>query len=153
MIAGFQGVTKDLEITTLGRGGSDTSAVALAVALDAQYCEINTDVDGVYSCDPRVVPGAKRAECLDFEVALEMASLGSKVLHSRCVELGAKFNMPIFVRNTFNPDESIGTKIMSFSEKERIEAPVVSGVTLQRQVAKVSIQGLHSFRGGCCRCF
>ena len=142
VIAGFQGVTKDLEITTLGRGGSDTSAVALAVALKSEYCEINTDVDGVYTADPRVVKGAKMAEHLDFEVALEMASLGSKVLHSRCVELGAKNKMPIFVRSTFNEDESIGTKIMSYSAKERLEAPVVSGVTLDRDVVKISLEGL-----------
>lgn len=142
VIAGFQGVTREMEITTLGRGGSDTSAVALAVAIGAQYCEINTDVDGVFTADPRVVHTARRAEELDFEVALEMASLGSKVLHSRCVELGAKYKMPIFVRDSFNPDESIGTKIMNFDERQRIEAPVVSGVTLDRNVIKVTIDHL-----------
>lgn len=142
VIAGFQGVTKDFEITTLGRGGSDTSAVALAVALGAHSCEINTDVDGVFTADPRIVPHAKRVDCLDFEMALEMASLGSKVLHNRCVELGAKYKMPLFVRSTFNSQDNLGTKIMNFSAKEKLEAPVVSGVTLDRDVVQLALRGL-----------
>jgi aspartate kinase len=146
VVAGFQGVTEDLSITTLGRGGSDTSAVALAIAVNAAFCEINTDVDGVFTCDPRVVPEAKLIESMDFETALEMASLGSKVLHPRCVELGAKFSMPIIVRNTFTPDNHRRTKIMSQqqfrADDQHLEEPNVSGVTLDRDVAKITLIGL-----------
>jgi len=142
VVAGFQGVTETLEITTLGRGGSDTSAVALAIAVDASFCEINTDVDGVFTCDPRIVSSAKLIEEMDFEVALEMASLGSKVLHPRCVELGAKFQMPIVVRNTFTPNDHRRTRVMNLSDKSNLEAAVVSGVTLDRDVAKITLLGL-----------
>lgn len=142
VVAGFQGVTETLEITTLGRGGSDTSAVALAIAVDAGFCEINTDVDGVFTCDPRVVPASRLIEEMDFEVALEMASLGSKVLHPRCVELGAKFQMPIVVRNTFTPNHHRRTCVMTLSDKSNLEAAVVSGVTLDRDVAKITLLGL-----------
>jgi len=142
VIAGFQGVNANNEITTLGRGGSDTSAVALAVALKSAFCEINTDVDGVFTADPRVVANAKLINTLDYEVALEMASLGSKVLHPRCVELGAKWNMPIVVRNTFTADEHQRTRIMPNSETIAIEALVVAGVTVDRSVAKIALSGL-----------
>jgi len=142
VIAGFQGVTDDMELTTLGRGGSDTSAVALAVALQAAFCEINTDVDGVFTADPRLVPEARLIEALDYEVALEMASLGSKVLHPRCVELGAKFKMPLIVRNTFTPDEHRRTRIMVHSEASAIEALVVAGITTDRNIAKLTLSGL-----------
>jgi aspartate kinase len=142
VVAGFQGVTESLEITTLGRGGSDTSAVALAIAVDAAFCEINTDVDGVFTCDPRIVPASRLIEDMDFEVALEMASLGSKVLHPRCVELGAKFQMPIVVRNTFTPNDHRRTRVMNLNDKTNLEAAVVSGVTLDRDVAKVTLLGL-----------
>ncbi|MES2744144.1 MAG: aspartate kinase, partial [Bdellovibrionota bacterium] len=147
VVAGFQGVTGDGEITTLGRGGSDTSAVALAVALNASFCEINTDVDGVFTADPRVVPDARLEPEMDFEVALEMASLGSKVLHSRCVELGAKYSMPIVVRNTFKPNNHPRTLIMNFSAERKLEAPVVSGVTMDKNVVRVSLHNLPT-RGG-----
>ncbi len=139
VVAGFQGMNHEMEITTLGRGGSDTSAVALAVALKAKFCEINTDVNGVYSADPRYISEAKLIPKMDYEVALEMASLGSKVLHSRCVELGAKFSMPITVRNSFKDDDSERTVIMNFSEKEALESPVISGVSLDHAVARISI--------------
>lgn len=142
VVAGFQGMTGDREITTLGRGGSDTSAVALAVALEASFCEINTDVDGVFTADPRIVPDARLETEMDFEVALEMASLGSKVLHSRCVELGAKYSMPIVVRNTFKPNDHPRTLIMNFSPERKLEAPVVSGVTLDKKVVRVSMHNL-----------
>lgn len=147
VVAGFQGVTGDMEITTLGRGGSDTSAVALAVALDAAFCEINTDVDGVFTADPRIVPDARLVGEMDFEVALEMASLGSKVLHSRCVELGAKYHMPIVVRNTFMPNDQPRTFIMNFSNERKLEAPIVSGVTLDKNVVRISLHNLPA-RGG-----
>ena len=139
VVAGFQGVTKDMTITTLGRGGSDTSAVALACALEAAFCEINTDVDGVFTADPRIVSTARLIESMDYETALEMASLGSKVLHPRCVELGAKFQMPLIVRNTFTPDDHQRTRIMAVQE---IESLVVSGVTLDRNIARLTITGL-----------
>lgn len=144
VVAGFQGVTESMDITTLGRGGSDTSAVALAIAIGAGFCEINTDVDGVFSCDPRIVGAAQLIEKMDFEVALEMASLGSKVLHPRCVELGAKFQMPIVVRNTFTPDDHRRTCVMNFASLSDLEAPAVSGVTLDRDVAKITLNNLPS---------
>jgi aspartate kinase len=143
VIAGFQGVTGDNEITTLGRGGSDTSAVALAVALKASFCEINTDVDGVFTADPRDVANARLCPKMDFNVALEMASLGSKVLHHRCVELAAKYHLPLTVRNTFKDDETQRTIIMALDPKEALEAPVVSGVTVDKNVAKVSVEGIE----------
>lgn len=142
VIAGFQGVTDDDQITTLGRGGSDTSAVALAVALQAGFCEINTDVDGVFTADPRIVASARLCEQLDFEAALEMASLGSKVLHSRCVELAAKYKMPIVVRNSFSQNDHARTRIMEVSQHEQLEAPVVSGVTVDRNVARITLNRL-----------
>jgi aspartate kinase len=144
VVAGFQGVTEAMDITTLGRGGSDTSAVALAIAVGADHCEINTDVDGVFTCDPRIVADAQLIEVMDFEVALEMASLGSKVLHPRCVELGAKFSMPIIVRNTFTPNDHRRTRVMTLTDKKNLEAPVVSGVTLDRDVVKTTLLGLDA---------
>lgn len=139
VIAGFQGVTQEMDVTTLGRGGSDTSAVALACALKADFCEINTDVDGVFTADPRIVNRARLNQVLDFEVALEMASLGSKVLHSRCVELAAKYRMPLVVRNSFKDQERERTYIMALSENEALEAPLVSGVSAETNVGRVAI--------------
>ncbi|MGE0174528.1 MAG: aspartate kinase [Oligoflexales bacterium] len=143
VIAGFQGVTQDMEITTLGRGGSDTSAVAIAIALKADFCEINTDVNGFYTADPRMVSAAKLCPVLDYDLAFEMASLGSKVLHARSVEIAAKYRMPLTVRNTFQPDTHERTVIMSLSEQEKLEAPVVSGVTVDQQIAKLTIENLN----------
>ncbi len=142
VVAGFQGITSAMEITTLGRGGSDTSAVALAAALKAGFCEINTDVDGVYTADPRYVKSARLIEELDYETTLELAALGGKVLHSRCVELAAKHRVPLVVRNTFGPDEARRTRIMSFGEDKALEAPVVSGITLDEDVAKITVRQL-----------
>ena len=144
VIAGFQGVSPEMAITTLGRGGSDTSAVALAIALEAEFCEINTDVSGVFTADPRVVAGAKLIETLSYQAAMELALLGSKVLHVRSVELGAKYKMPIVVRSTFEADEARRTKIVSYSESEGLEAPVVSGITMEKNIAKVSIRGIEA---------
>lgn len=141
VVAGFQGVTDCGYITTLGRGGSDTSAVAVAVAVGADFCEINTDVDGFFSADPRVVNDAKIIPKLDFEVALEMASLGSKVLHTRSVELAAKFKMPLVVRNTFKDNTSQRTIVMNSSESEVLESPVVSGVSSVKNIAKITVSG------------
>jgi aspartate kinase len=146
VVAGFQGINDDLSITTLGRGGSDTSAVALACALKAGFCEINTDVDGVFSADPNIVASAKIIPTLHYDVALEMASLGSKVLHPRSVELGAKFNIPIIVRNSFSDNDSVRTVVMSETTKESrpidIEATVVSGVSIDKEVVKLTLENL-----------
>lgn len=125
IVAGFQGVDADDNITTLGRGGSDTTAVALAAAIGAKACEIFTDVPAVFTADPRLIPKAREIAKLSFEEMMEMASLGSKVLHIRCVEIGAKYNVRIHVRSTFEARE--GTWIVP--EEEIMENPVVSSVT------------------------
>lgn len=134
VVAGFQGVDEFDNITTLGRGGSDTSAVALAVALKAQDCEIYTDVPGVFSADPRIVPKAKKIPSLCFEEMVEMASLGSKVLHIRSVEIAAKFQLKLQVRSTFEMTE--GTWIMNENElNTSMESPVVTAITHDTQTA------------------
>jgi aspartate kinase len=125
IVAGFQGVDEDDRITTLGRGGSDTTAVAVAAAIGARDCEIYTDVPAVFTADPRLVPRAREIPVLSFEEMMEMASLGSKVLHFRCVELAVKFGVRIHVRSTFEKRE--GTWVVP--EGENMEAPVVSSVT------------------------
>lgn len=140
VIAGFQGVTEDFRITTLGRGGSDTSAVALAAALKAAFCEINTDVEGVFTADPRYVPNARLIEEMDYESALELAALGGKVLHSRCVELAAKHHVALVVRSSFDADDGRSTRIMNFSEESALESPVVSGITVDENVGKVTVK-------------
>ncbi len=141
VIAGFQGIDVDANITTLGRGGSDTTAVALAAALGSRYCEIYTDVDGVYTADPRVVPEAKKILALSYEEMMEMAALGSKVLHFRCVEIAAKYNVQIHVRSTFSEVE--GTWIQS--EVTAMEAPVVSAITHD---AKIVVLGAEPAPNG-----
>lgn len=133
IVAGFQGVNDQDHITTLGRGGSDTTAVALAAALDSSVCEIYTDVEGVYSADPRIVPNAKKIDLLNYDEMMEMAVLGSKVLHFRCVEIAAKFNVPIHVLSTFS--ENAGTIIQKEAYPMELEAPVVSSVTNDSKVA------------------
>ncbi|MGH1468289.1 MAG: aspartate kinase [Bdellovibrionales bacterium] len=136
VVAGFQGIDENRKITTLGRGGSDTTAVALAAALKASACEIFTDVDGVYSTDPRVEPKASKINQLNYEEMMEMASLGSKVLHFRCVEIAAKYDIPIHVRSTFVPDE--GTWISK--RKNPMEAPVVSAITHDPRITILSAE-------------
>lgn len=133
--AGFQGKTNNGEITTLGRGGSDLTAVALANALKARHCEIYTDVDGIYTADPRLVPDAKKIDVISYDEILELASLGAKVMHSRSVEVGKKYNVPIYVRNSRNENE--GTLITK--ETRNMEAIVVSGVALTDDEAKVTL--------------
>jgi aspartate kinase len=137
--AGFQGVNALGDVTTLGRGGSDTSAVALAVALKADMCEIYTDVKGVYTADPRMVPDARKLDMVSFEEMLEMASLGAKVLQIRCVEFANNFNMPIVVRSTFDEADE-GTRICQ--ENPDMEQPVVSGVMYDKDQSKVTIKGV-----------
>ena len=138
VVAGFQGVDPAGNITTLGRGGSDTSAVAVAAALKADVCEIYTDVDGVYTADPNVVPNARKISRISFEEMLELASLGAKVLQIRSVEFGMKYAVPIHVRSSFNANE--GTWVVP--EDKAMEAVVVSGVTASRDEAKITIVGL-----------
>jgi len=135
IVAGFQGLSEADEITTLGRGGSDLTAVALAAALKADVCEIYTDVDGVYTADPNIVPDARKLARIAYDEMLEMASLGAKVLQSRSVEFAKKYGVPVHVRSTFKPDE--GTLVTR--EEHGMEEAVVTGVTHDRGQAKISI--------------
>lgn len=139
VVAGFQGTDDQGNITTLGRGGSDTTAVALAAALKADECQIYTDVDGVYTTDPRVVPNAQRLDKITFEEMLEMASQGSKVLQIRSVEFAGKYNVPLRVMSSFA--EGSGT-LISLEEDEQMEKPVVSGIAFNRDEAKLTIRGI-----------
>lgn len=138
VVAGFQGITEKGDITTLGRGGSDTSAVALAAALSADICEIYTDVDGVYTTDPNIVPEAKKINKISYDEMLEMASLGAKVLQIRSVEFAKKYNVPIHVRSSFNKNN--GTIVTK--EDEDMEEVVVRGITYNKNEAKVTIVGV-----------
>lgn len=139
IVAGFQGATEDQEITTLGRGGSDTSAVALAAALSADFCEIFTDVDGVYTADPRIVPEARKLNTISYDEMLELASLGAAVLQPRSVEVAKIFGVKIHVRSSFN--HNVGTIVQEVSEmtREMEKEMVVSGVTHDMNVAKVTV--------------
>jgi aspartate kinase len=143
VVAGFQGVDEHGNITTLGRGGSDTTAVALAVALEADECQIFTDVDGVYTTDPRVVPEARRLSRITFEEMLEMASLGSKVLQIRAVEFAGKYNVPLRVLSSF--EEGEGT-LISYEEAD-VEQPKISGIAFNRDEAKLTITGVPDHPG------
>ena len=144
VVAGFQGVDEEGNITTLGRGGSDTSAVALAAALKADECQIFTDVDGVYTTDPRVVPEARRLDRITFEEMLEMASLGSKVLQIRAVEFAGKYNVPLRVLSSFE-DGGEGTLITY--EEAGVEQPIISGIAFNRDEAKLTITGVPDHPG------
>ncbi|MFM8490569.1 MAG: aspartate kinase, partial [Candidatus Methylopumilus sp.] len=137
VIAGFQGVDELGNITTLGRGGSDTTGVALAAALKADECQIYTDVDGIYTTDPRVVPEAKKLDSITFEEMLEMASLGSKVLQIRSVEFAGKYKVKLRVLSSFE-EEGDGT-LITFEEKNNMEQPIISGIAFNRDEAKVTI--------------
>ncbi|MBW8189760.1 aspartate kinase [Neiella marina] len=139
VIAGFQGRDEQGNITTLGRGGSDTSAVAMAAALKADECRIYTDVDGVYTTDPRVEPNARKMDTITFEEMLELASLGAKVLQIRSVEFAGKYNVPLRVLSSFQ-DEGEGT-LITFEEQD-MEAPLVSGIAFNRDEARLSILGV-----------
>lgn len=143
VVAGFQGSTTDDAITTLSRGGSDTSAVALAAALKADICEIYTDVEGVYTADPRIVTDVKKIDTISYEEMLEMASLGAKVLHTRAVEYAEKFNVPVHVRSSFS--ENPGTMVTK--EVKDMEGVVVRGVTYDKDQAKISIYGVPDVPG------
>lgn len=153
IIAGFQGVSEENKITTLGRGGSDTTAVAIACALNADLCDIYTDVDGVFTSDPRIIKQAQKIDKISFEEMLEMASQGAKVLQTRSVELAMSYNMPIRVRSTFNENNfekndkshNIGTLVTN--EENVVEDKVVSGIAYSRGEAKITIQNLEDKPG------
>jgi aspartate kinase len=149
VVAGFQGIDADGNITTLGRGGSDTSAVAIAAALKADACEIFTDVDGVYTTDPNVVPSARKIDRISYEEMLELASLGAKVLQIRSVEFGMKYGVKIHVRSSFNDNE--GTWVVP--EEKQMEAVLVSGVTADKNEAKVTLLGVPDKPGTAAKIF
>ncbi|GAA0916260.1 aspartate kinase [Nonomuraea longicatena] len=143
IVAGFQGVSQDTkDITTLGRGGSDTTAVALAAALEADVCEIYTDVDGIFTADPRIVPAARKIPKISYEEMMEMAACGAKILHLRCVEYARRFDLPIHVRSSFSTKE--GTWVVSgpYSEGTEMEQPIISGVAHDRSEAKITVVGV-----------
>lgn len=149
LVAGFQGLSTDNDVTTLGRGGSDATAVALAAALNAEVCEIYTDVDGVYTADPRLVPSARKLQRVSFEEMLEMAATGAKVLMLRCVEFGRRYGVPIHVRSSFT--DVPGTWVTE--EGEQMEQAIVSGVTYALEDAKVTISNLPDQPGVAARIF
>jgi len=141
VVAGFQGVDEHGNITTLGRGGSDTTGVALAAALRADECQIYTDVDGVYTTDPRVVPEARRLKSITFEEMLEMASLGSKVLQIRSVEFAGKYKVKLRVLSSFLDDPGEGT-LITFEEDDKMEQAIISGIAFNRDEAKITVIGV-----------
>lgn len=153
IVAGFQGFSRDSrDITTLGRGGSDTTAVALAAALGADVCEIYTDVDGIYTADPRVVPAAQKIDTISSEEMLELAASGAKILHLRCVEYARRFGVPLHVRSSFS--SNVGTWVMpdpdnyiTIQEGEPLEQPIISGVAHDRSEAKVTVIGVPDIPG------
>ena len=139
IVAGFQGVDEAGNITTFGRGGSDTTAVALAAALEAEKCDIFTDVDGVYSTDPRIVTEVKKLKTISYDEMLELSSMGAKVLHNRCVEIGKKYGVPIYVKSTFEKN-NIGTLVTN----KNLEDIVISGVAKDDYISKITIIGLEN---------
>ncbi len=149
IVAGFQGETKDKRITTLGRGGSDLTAIAVAAAVKADLCQIYTDVDGVYTCDPRVVPTAKKIAVISFDEMLEMASSGSKVMQSRSVEFAKKFGVTFEVRSSFNNNPGTIVK----EETKSMEAVVVRGVSIEKNQAKVTVRAVPDKPGVAARVF
>ena len=152
LVAGFQGVSQDTkDITTLGRGGSDTTAVALAAALDADVCEIYTDVDGVFSADPRIVPDAAKLDTITYEEMLEMAASGAKVLMLRCVEYARRYGVPVHVRSSYSDRD--GTLVQGSMEDLPVESALITGVAHDRGEAKVSIVGVADHPGVAARIF
>ncbi|CUR62061.1 Aspartokinase [metagenome] len=157
IVAGFQGVSADTkEITTLGRGGTDTTAVALAAALEADVCEIYTDVDGVFTADPRIVPSARKLDKVSYEEMLELAACGAKILHLRCVEYGRRYGIPIHVRSSFSQLQ--GTWVVNDptpegTEEETMEQPIIAGVAHDRSEAKITVVGVPDKVGEAARIF
>jgi aspartate kinase len=152
IVAGFQGVSQDSkDITTLGRGGSDTTAVALAAALGAEVCEIYTDVDGIFTADPRIVPTARRIDSISYEEMLEMAASGAKILHLRCVEYARRHSIPIHVRSSFSA--LTGTWVDEKPERNDMEQPIISGVAHDRSESKITVVGVPDRAGEAARIF
>jgi aspartate kinase len=152
IVAGFQGVSQDTkDITTLGRGGSDTTAVALAAALGADVCEIYTDVDGVFSADPRLVSRARRIERISYEEMLEMAACGAKILMLRCVEYARRYGVPVHVRSSFSDHD--GTWVVGIPEEELVEQAIISGVAHDLSEARVTVVGVPDKPGEAARIF
>ncbi|HZE17557.1 MAG TPA: aspartate kinase, partial [Mycobacterium sp.] len=152
LVAGFQGVSQDTrDVTTLGRGGSDTTAVALAAALGADVCEIYTDVDGIFSADPRIVSNARRLDAVTFEEMLEMAACGAKVLMLRCVEYARRYNIPVHVRSSYSYKP--GTVVTGSIKDKPMEDPILTGVAHDRSEAKVTIVGLPDMPGYAAKVF
>jgi len=152
IVAGFQGLNQETQdIQTLGRGGSDTTAVALAAALGADVCEIYTDVDGVFSADPRIVPNARKLDRITYEEMLDMAASGAKVLMPRCVEYARRFNVPIHVRSSFSGLE--GTWVVGETEGDTMEDPIIAGVAHDRSEAKITVIGVPDVPGSAARLF
>ena len=152
IVAGFQGVAQDTkDVTTLGRGASDTTAVALAASLGADYCEIYTDVDGVYTADPRIVPSARRIPDISYEEMLEMAACGAKILHLRCVEYARRENVRVHVRSSFSDRD--GTWVQELKEASAMEQAIISGVAHDRSEAKITIVGVPDRVGEAARIF
>ena len=140
IVAGFQGIDENSNITTFGRGGSDTTAVALAASLKAERCDIFTDVDGVFTSDPKIVDSVKKLDSISYDEMLEMSSMGAKVLHNRCVEIGKKYNVPIYVKSTFEKN-SIGTIVKN---NKNLEDLVINGVTKDDYISRITIVGLEN---------
>ncbi|MGD9989866.1 aspartate kinase [Pseudonocardia sp.] len=152
LVAGFQGMSEDSkDITTLGRGGSDTTAVALAAALQADVCEIYTDVDGIFSADPRIVPDAAHLDTVTYEEMLEMAASGAKVLHLRAVEYARRYNVPLRVRSSYN--DKPGTLVAGSIEEIPLENPILTGVAHDRSEAKITVMGVPDTPGMAARIF
>jgi aspartate kinase len=152
IVAGFQGVSQDTkDITTMGRGASDTTAVALAAAMGAEVCEIYTDVDGVFTADPRIVPAARKLGRISYEEMLEMAACGAKVLALRCVEYARQYNVPVHVRSSFSQRE--GTWIMDLPEGAQMEQAIISGIAHDRSEAKITVVGVPDKIGEAARIF
>ncbi|ORV08334.1 aspartate kinase [Mycobacterium celatum] len=152
LVAGFQGVSQDTkDVTTLGRGGSDTTAVALAAALKADVCEIYTDVDGIFSADPRIVPNARRLETVTFEEMLELAACGAKVLMLRCVEYARRYNIPVHVRSSYS--DKPGTVVTGSIKDKPMEDPILTGVAHDRSEAKVTVVGIPDIPGYAAKVF
>jgi aspartate kinase len=155
IVAGFQGVSQTTkDVTTLGRGASDTTAVALAAALGADFCEIYTDVDGIFTADPRIVPGARRIPTISYEEMLEMAACGAKVLMLRCVEYARRYQIPIHVRSSFSSREGTWVRdTESAAEGEAMEQPIISGVAHDRSEAKITVAGVPDVVGEAAKIF
>jgi aspartate kinase len=152
LVAGFQGVSQDTrDVTTLGRGGSDTTAVALAAALGADICEIYTDVDGIFTADPRIVPNARHLDTVTFEEMLEMAACGAKVLMLRCVEYARRYNIPVHVRSSYS--DKPGTVVTGSIKDKAMEDPILTGVAHDRSEAKVTVVGLPDIPGYAAKVF